>query len=270
MGVQPQRLILELSNHCDRQCRYCSTASGPRGSLVPTVHYWSRLIRQFGSMQGEELVLSGGEPLLYPGLFALVREAARTRIPRVTVVTSGLHADPWAVRELAGSSNLTVLVSLDSLQPEAHDWLRGPESHARAIQGLVRLREGLPGYRLGLAVTVSRLNMAGLPDLVQWAEEEGLGRLLWAELAAIGRGSLLPDLVPTPDEVAALHRGLFSGCTHGGPTLVEYWGEADLEGAGPDLAVRVTAAGEAFSGRGPGATVSLGVVGGQGLGQVLL
>jgi uncharacterized radical SAM superfamily Fe-S cluster-containing enzyme len=86
-------LLQDLLDHCNLKCPTCFAASAPAlASVVPLEQVLAsidaRLARENGRI--DVLMLSGGEPTLYPRLAELLDEVARRPIVRVLVNSNGL------------------------------------------------------------------------------------------------------------------------------------------------------------------------------------
>ena len=94
MQTQHTCILLEdLLDHCNLKCPTCFASSAPAlGSVVPLEQVLAsidaRLSRENGRI--DVLMLSGGEPTLYPRLADLLDEVAARPIVRVLVNTNGL------------------------------------------------------------------------------------------------------------------------------------------------------------------------------------
>ncbi|HWU22003.1 MAG TPA: radical SAM protein [Nocardioides sp.] len=94
MQTQHTCILLEdLLDHCNLKCPTCFAESAPAlASIVPLEAVLAsidqRLARENGRI--DVLMLSGGEPTLYPQLRELLAEVARRPIVRVLVNTNGL------------------------------------------------------------------------------------------------------------------------------------------------------------------------------------
>jgi 7,8-dihydro-6-hydroxymethylpterin dimethyltransferase len=87
-------LLEDLLDHCNLKCPTCFAESSPaRASVAPLAEVLAsidtRLSRENGRI--DVLMLSGGEPTLYPWLTELLDEVARRPIVRVLVNTNGLR-----------------------------------------------------------------------------------------------------------------------------------------------------------------------------------
>lgn len=191
----PHVVAWNLTKRCNLRCTHCYISAGPTedASDELTPGECLGLVDQLVEVNPSPmLILSGGEPLLRPDLPSLAAHAVK-RGATVVVGTNGtlLTADKVAMLKDAGVSG--VAVSVDSLEPEAHDAFRGG-SHAlrRTIAALDHLR----AQRLDFVIqtTASPANQDQIPQIVQWAAEQGAVCFNLYFLVPTGRGAELVDL----------------------------------------------------------------------------
>jgi MoaA/NifB/PqqE/SkfB family radical SAM enzyme len=150
-GYQPV-LSIEITNRCPLSCPGCY-------AYQPN-HVGGTALEQIGEYAGQDLVggilglvarhrpllvfLVGGEPLVrYRELSILLPQLCAQRL-NVEVVTSAVRQIP---AEWRGLKNLTIVVSIDGLQPE-HDLRRKPATYERIL-------EHIEGHRIVVHCTVT-------------------------------------------------------------------------------------------------------------------
>jgi radical SAM protein with 4Fe4S-binding SPASM domain len=150
------------------------------------------------------MAVTGGEPLLKPGVFELLEELARLGF-RWGMVSNGQLLDAHVARRLVQAGLSSISLSLDG-PPALNDALRGPGS-ARAVESAVgHLRDAGYGGRLEIISTVTT---PAVPCLEATRRAVAALRVpLWrlVPVMPIGRAAARPDLVPGPRELAALLR----------------------------------------------------------------
>jgi MoaA/NifB/PqqE/SkfB family radical SAM enzyme len=129
---------------CNLECAHCINASGPK-------HPWLRpmatavvreAIREAERLGVKDIYFTGGEPFLHRDILALL-ELALSVAP-TTVLTNGTMIDERvAVRlaEIAAGSaySLEIRVSLDDVDRERNDRIRGAGAWERAVAAIRRL-----------------------------------------------------------------------------------------------------------------------------------
>ena len=170
-------LRLSLTDRCDLRCTYCMPAEGlpwlPRPDLL-TDDEIVRLVEIAVSRLGvREVRLTGGEPLIRPGVVSIVARLAALR-PRPTLsVTTNATALERLAGPLAEAGLDRVNVSLDTLDPDTFKTLTRRDKHARVIAGIEAAhRAGLRPVKIN-SVLMRGANDHEAPALLRWCLERG-------------------------------------------------------------------------------------------------
>jgi MoaA/NifB/PqqE/SkfB family radical SAM enzyme len=148
-GAISGRLWFYTNYHCNLQCAYCLTESGPR---VARREFDGQAVLERAA-EAEELGftafgVTGGEPFIREDMPALVAELGRRR-PTV-VLSNGTLFNPRRLREVEPLADLPVHVqiSLDHPDPVENDEMRGPENFRKVLDAIPRLVERGVGVRI--------------------------------------------------------------------------------------------------------------------------
>jgi len=176
-GRRAVDLRVSLTDRCNLRCTYCMPEAGldwlPKAQAL-TDDEVVRLVRiAVESLGVREVRFTGGEPLVRPGLAAIVEACAGLEPrPEMSLTTNGilLGRSAAALRE-AGLARVNV--SLDTLDPETFRTLTRRDRHADVLAGLAAAAAaGLAPVKLN-AVLMRGVNDAEAPDLLAWALEHG-------------------------------------------------------------------------------------------------
>ncbi|MBI5069928.1 MAG: radical SAM protein [Deltaproteobacteria bacterium] len=250
----PRALTLAITSRCALRCRHCLVESGPGAGPgdVPLARCLA-VVRELAALGGEEIWLTGGEPMLHAAWGEILAHCGPQRFRTVGLQTSGhlLGEDQVATLRDLSLEGLRVEVSLDGASQRSHDLVRGPGTFRRALDGIHRMaRAGMAG-RVVVAFTEMRHNLAELPQLLDLADGLGLQGVRSSTLLrggrAAGGGQVEP---PAPEQVQALlaryhgdgaFRALYDEL--GRAPAIEWWkgrghrgGEGCLPGERPYLA----------------------------------
>lgn len=211
-----RQLYFYLTEGCNLCCRHCwigpkhlSAADRPTGLDVRLVR---SIIDQAKPLGLRGVKLTGGEPLLHPGILDILEILRAGNLP-VNVETNGTLCTPEFARALAGCSSPSVAVSLDAPDAETHDWMRGVRgAFASALKGIRNLVGA--GLKPQIIMSVVRRNRDGMRALVRLAE-------------SLGAASVKFNLVQPSVRGERMHR---AGETLPVPELVELgkWAESAL------------------------------------------
>lgn len=163
-GAIGRRLWIYVNYHCNLECTYCLTESGPRVRRREfPLDGLGELAREARELGFTQLGITGGEPFLLPGLPAALACAAR-ELPTL-VLSNGTLFTQRVVDQLAplAGLGLAVQVSLDSAEPDANDQMRGPRNFERVVSAIPRLRAA--GLRVRIATTGERMEAHDLERL---------------------------------------------------------------------------------------------------------
>lgn len=183
------RISLELTGLCRKACSFCYNASDPRGGTTWTDDDIVALATDCAAHGVTAISFGGGEPLEYPGLFAVL---ARLRgVLARTLTTHGLLLDPPALDRLAAVAPEKVHVSI-------HQPARLAE--VRRVLATVHdlTARGIPG---GVNLLVARSQLAAASAASAILRDAGVDSSRIVYLPMRGRDT------PTPDELARVAGG---------------------------------------------------------------
>lgn len=190
----PFIVIWETTQACDLACLHCRACAQPlRSAQELSTEEAKDLIDQVARMAAPLFVLTGGDPLKRPDIYALV-EYGTCRGVRMSMTPSAtplLTRD--AISRLRGCGLARLAVSLDGSTAEIHDAFRGVSgSHALTLNAVRWASElGLP---VQINTTITRRNLADFENMV--ALLKTFDMVLWSVffLVPTGRGQMR-DLV---------------------------------------------------------------------------
>jgi radical SAM protein len=169
----PFTVAWETTRACGLACIHCRAEAIPYrdpGELSTEEGYG--LIDQVVDLGRPILVVTGGDPLMRPDVYDLLRYAVEREL-WVALSPSATGKLTVAALEKARAAGTHMLhLSLDGSTPETHDSFRGVRgSYARTV---ARLREGGElGFLLQVGTTVSRHNLHDLARIAERVEEVG-------------------------------------------------------------------------------------------------
>jgi radical SAM protein with 4Fe4S-binding SPASM domain len=201
-----------LTERCNLACRHCYQAGpvpdmdngeicGAIADVKTAIEGWAK---DYGMDVSPSLHFTGGEPLLRDDLFPILRHARGCGFS-VSLMSNGTMIDRAVAEQLKAAEVADVQISLDGLE-SVHDSLRGNGSFRSAVEGIASLVG--EGIDTNINLTVSRLNMNQLGDLLALADGLGVSAIAFSRLVPSGRGKQLADQLLTTEEVAAFYDGL--------------------------------------------------------------
>ena len=171
-GRRAEDLRISLTDKCSLRCTYCMPAEGLAWLPAKAVLSDDEIVRLatvFLGLGVRTIRLTGGEPLVRPGVAGLVRRLAGLRPrPELSLTTNAISLADKAV-ELARSGLDRVNVSLDTLDRERFHSLTRRDRLADVLAGLAAAQQaGLDPIKVN-AVLMREQNLAEAPELLAWA-----------------------------------------------------------------------------------------------------
>jgi cyclic pyranopterin phosphate synthase len=170
-GRVHRALRLSVTDRCNLRCRYCMPAEGlpwcAPGELL-TDDEAVRLVGLFARLGAGRVRVTGGEPLVRPGVAGLVgRISAVPGVCEVSMTTNGVLLAPLA-DDLARAGLARLNVSLDSLDPDRFARVTRRRDLDRVLAG-IDAALAHPGLR-PLKVNAVLLRGIGEADVLPLAE----------------------------------------------------------------------------------------------------
>jgi radical SAM protein with 4Fe4S-binding SPASM domain len=209
----PYLVAVNLTKRCNLNCAHCYMDAQQRMSITEGEMEdaeVSALFREIGARApGTIIVLTGGEPLLHPGLDGFVRAGAAANL-RMVLGTNGVLLTERRAEDLKRAGLEGMGISLDSVRPKAHDGFRGMQGAFAKTCEAVRIC-GRTGIHAQIHFTVTRWNRNELADAVEMARGLGAAIINFFFLVCVGRGQGSMDLSPgeyeaSLKEIAALQK----------------------------------------------------------------
>ena len=180
-------VIWNLIRRCNLNCKHCyslSTDTNFPGELsAGQVTEVMGELRAFGV---PVLILSGGEPLLRPDIFALSAQARRLGF-YVALSTNGTLIDDANIDAIADAGYDYVGISLDGIGAVHDGFRRHDGAYQASMAGVRRCRAR--AIKVGLRFTMTLDNAHLLADMLDLAEAEGIEKFYLSHLNYAGRGN---------------------------------------------------------------------------------
>lgn len=169
-GVDPLRVMVDLTRRCNLRCGFCASRSDdPHPELSgPALLDILRAANQRGVF---EVTLTGGEPLQWSGLEEVAAAGLHLGFTSLQIATNATLVDARGLALVTALAPRRVRISVDG-PANVHDQVRGPGTFARALAGLRRLRSRVDQVEV---VTVVHMgNLGRWRELTQMLVAEGV------------------------------------------------------------------------------------------------
>jgi radical SAM protein with 4Fe4S-binding SPASM domain len=201
---------LEVTHRCTLACIHCSSEATPSCSREMPLDKALDLLDEMIGFGVKEIALSGGEPLLWPGLYDAVRKCADGGVAP-TIYTSGNVDDcDGAMSLLKEHGAGCVIFSLFGAHKETHDRVTRQEgSFDKTLAAIEAARQA--GFRTELHFVPMRANYAELPGLIDLATDKRLSRVSVLRFVPQGRAAIQPSMALTHGQNLDLRRMIEAG-----------------------------------------------------------
>jgi len=174
MELLPKRASIDITYECNLNCSMCDkwrffAASGMKSTITPDI--WIRTIKEAKSLGISELCITGGEPLLYKGIFEVV-ECALENIPLVGLLSNGELLSETFLNKFR-TAPLIFYLSLDG-DRETHNKIRS--KHSSSFDRIADYCSRLASSRCSIVVNsvIRNSNIDSLLEMVKqiksWAK----------------------------------------------------------------------------------------------------
>jgi MoaA/NifB/PqqE/SkfB family radical SAM enzyme len=198
----PATATLQATTRCQADCIHCSAARHRRRDRPElSTDEYKALIRQAEAIGVVNIVFTGGEPLLREDIFELVSWVDKDEAIAM-VFTNGLLLTEENVKKLKDAGIFSIMVSVDSPEPEAHNAMRRvPRCWEQAVAGIERALAN--GMLCGISTyaTPQRVREGQAMDMIELGRRLGVHEITIFDIVPTGR--LLREdehVLLTPDD----------------------------------------------------------------------
>jgi heme d1 biosynthesis radical SAM protein NirJ len=181
-------VIWNLIRRCNLTCKHCYSISADKdfAGELDTQEIFA-VLDDLHASGVRVLILSGGEPLLRPDVFAIIRRAK----------SMGFYVGLSSNGTLIGADNIAPIaelgldylgVSIDGLRATHDQFRRKLGAFDASLAGIRLARDA--GIKVGLRFTLTEGNAADLPALLQLADAEHIDKFYLSHLNYAGRGNI--------------------------------------------------------------------------------
>lgn len=187
----PAHVTVELTDKCNYFCKHCYRSSAPSRSTQLSFDALKSFLGDFHDHGGVVVELTGGEPMLHPDFFEIVKWCSE-RFSLVGVLTNGYYLQEEEVEKLLPYRDRMILnLSLDSHHQDYHDNFRGmKDAYKRTVNAMRLLSENKFFYRVAMSVTAD--NFFDIEETVKLAKSLGASAFTFNPVFDVGRGQSTP------------------------------------------------------------------------------
>jgi sulfatase maturation enzyme AslB (radical SAM superfamily) len=153
---QKKMIYLSITDNCNLKCIHCyNTVNYSKKILASKDERIFKILDRLKYVKIADLVITGGEPFLRKDLFTILDKASEIA-ENISVTTNGLLINSKKINLLQNYANIQISVSLDGLNKQTHEFLRGKNTYNKTINVIKRLKKN--NIRTHIISTINRLN----------------------------------------------------------------------------------------------------------------
>ncbi|MSO59570.1 MAG: mycofactocin radical SAM maturase [Ilumatobacteraceae bacterium] len=204
----PICLTWELTYACNLSCIHCLSSSGQRDPNELTTAQAKAVLDELRDLQVFYINIGGGEPMIRRDFFEILEHSSKNGIG-VKFSTNGAFIDAEKARRLAAMDYLDIQISLDGVDANTNDAVRGIGSYNIARRAMDNLAAANFGP-FKISVVMTRHNVSQLDQFKALADSYG-AQLRITRLRPAGRGAdTWNDLHPTNEQQREIYNWLMS------------------------------------------------------------
>lgn len=157
-------VFLEVSRKCNLRCKHCLNNSGTNMLNEMSQEELKKVVNDLALCGVQEIRFTGGEPLLYKGIYELLKLSSDKGIYTV-IGTNGTLITKEVAKKLKDAGLMKAVISIDGFS-KMNDFIRGEGNYDKAMHGLENLMEQ------GIDVRVNSVLMkSNMDDVINLAKE---------------------------------------------------------------------------------------------------
>jgi radical SAM protein len=198
--LAPFTIAWEITRACAFACVHCrANAQHQRDPNELTTEEGFQLIDHFRAFGNPILIFTGGDPMMRPDLFDLIRYATEHGLRCSLTPTATALPTPERLLKAKDAGIRRIALSLDAPTPEVHDAFRQVPGAWERTMKILRHAQAA-GLSAQVNTTVTRHNLDLLPDMVQFVQEVGAVQWSLFFLVPTGRGQMADMISPQEHE----------------------------------------------------------------------
>lgn len=194
----PMDIELHFTHNCNLRCKHCfqSSEANSNKSALLSFDEWDKIFAQFEQANVLSVVISGGEPLMYPNAIELIRKISDYKLS-LSILTNGLLINEKNV-DVFCRPNITTTISLDGESETTHEYLRGKNTFLKTERVIKLLSQN--GATINIAHTVHRHNSKNLENFIKYLIGLHIPNVSIGLVEPEGRAAINHDMILSKEE----------------------------------------------------------------------
>ena len=175
---------IEITSRCNLRCKHCYNESGVLKEEI-SLEALNNVLRCYDENVYPFITLSGGEPLLHPQFWDILKTIQESGVRNILLITNATLITRDIAKRLA-DSKIAIQVSLNGSSAATHDLLCGKGSFEATLKGLQNLVNA-EAERVLVRFTMAQCNKKDFVNTVELCAKMNIENVLFGALAMRGR-----------------------------------------------------------------------------------
>lgn len=195
---------LEITNACNLRCSHCYLSSGEKKPNELSLHEIKDVIDYLPPMSGNQICITGGEPLKHKDIFEILEYAAVVRGLTVDLYTNATLINDKIARKLKELSHharygINLQISLEGHDPVQNDIVRGKGTFNKVMNNIKTLAKHGLNKQITLFICLTKNNIHNVQEMIKMAEKLDVNALKFSQWQKQGR-AWKENLSPHPKD----------------------------------------------------------------------
>lgn len=148
----PVNLTWEITLLCNLNCRHCLSDAGKPHARELSTDECKAVIDQLARHKVFQINIGGGEPFVRADFFEIIEYANKMGIV-ACISTNGTLLNAETCRRLSAMKDIFLQVSLDGVDENTNDGIRGEGTYKRALKGMEELHRHKVNFSINTVLT---------------------------------------------------------------------------------------------------------------------
>lgn len=187
----PRTVYWECINFCNYDCIHCYSSSGGnnKDDYMP-FSIVKRILEEFDRYGLEFLSIGGGEPLLYPDIYKVIKYCSNLKIA-VEITTNGSLLNQDSIKRLKKAGLKFIQVSLDGSNKKTYEQIRKNGNFNHVVNAMAKVSKN---FTLSVCTVINKLNKDEIIEILKIAKRVGAKHYRILPQMDAGRGANISRL----------------------------------------------------------------------------
>ena len=182
--AKPYWIYISLSHRCNFSCQMCGVKKILKEYELD-INILKKVLDEIANWNSDCVVmLTGGEPFLRKDIFDIIDYSISLGLKTEVVTNGSIINNPQIAKKIINSGLQNIAISLDGVNPESHDYIRGREgAYRQALDAIAYLCQEKKlkkyGPQISVWTTIMKENTEELYEIIFLAKDLGVECLVY-------------------------------------------------------------------------------------------